>query len=77
MDHKRHGETIHIGYDEMRCKACGWILVGGSWGVASRRWFSTLDDAKFFKAHGRRVNDVSDESAALCGKKDQEAAWQR
>jgi len=41
------------GYDHGTCKKCGWIFTDGGWGIAKRMWFKSLDDAKFYKQHGR------------------------
>lgn len=42
-----------VRYDHGTCKKCGWIFTDGCWGTAKRMWFKSLDDAKFYKQHGR------------------------
>jgi len=42
-----------VRYDHGTCKKCGWIFTDGGWGTAKRMWFKSLDDAKFYKQHGR------------------------
>lgn len=35
------------------CNDCCSIKADSSWGVASRKWFKSLDDAMFYMLHGR------------------------
>ena len=40
-------------YDHIKCDSCGSVLTDGDWGVASRKWFKSLDVAKFYQKNGR------------------------
>lgn len=40
-------------YDHVVCADCGAVHTDGEWGVASRMWFKSLSEAKFYKENGR------------------------
>jgi hypothetical protein len=41
-------------WDHIVCDDCGAVQVSGAdWGIASRKWFQSLEVAKFYRDHGR------------------------
>lgn len=48
-------EHIHkyTNYDHVKCMDCGSVKTDGGWGIASRMWFSSFDEAKFYQKNGR------------------------
>ena len=52
-------------YTHWNCLDCGAIKTDGGWGIASRKWFPSVDVAKFYQQHGRMPEPVARiESAA-------------
>jgi hypothetical protein len=54
-------EDWFVGFDHTKCKACGAFRPDSGWGVASRKWFRSRDEAEFFKQNGR-LPEATDEN---------------
>ena len=51
-DHNGKTKTY---YTHIECNDCGAIKTDGdpSWGLAGSNWFRNLDEAEYYKKHGR------------------------
>jgi hypothetical protein len=52
-DECRHENGIVPFYDYIKCKSCYMINTDNGWGVASYKWFKDVNEAKFYRDHGR------------------------
>ena len=53
MENCQHKNGTKPDWTYSTCKDCGAVLTDGDWGIASRKWFRNLVEAKFYKEHGR------------------------
>ena len=47
-------------WDYVTCTQCGHIKTGNhadAWGIAKGQWFKNVEEAKFYKQHGRIPED--------------------
>jgi hypothetical protein len=49
------GHETRARWDHVYCVRCGSVMPGAheEWGIAKNRWFSSLDEATFYRDHGR------------------------
>jgi hypothetical protein len=47
-------------YDHVTCVDCGAIYTDSQWGIASNKWFGSLDIATFYKQNGYLPQAVGD-----------------
>ncbi len=50
-DKCKHQSTEAL-YTHVECNTCHHIKTDGGWGVASRKWFENLEQAKFYERNG-------------------------
>lgn len=48
-----HSGDIRTGYDHVKCCNCHMIQTDSGWGIASSKWFKSLDEARFYQKNGR------------------------
>ncbi len=48
----KHENSLHVGYDVIRCNECGALKTDSTWHVASNKWFESRDAAFFYMQHG-------------------------
>ena len=48
-----HSGDIRTGYDHIKCCNCHMIQTDNGWGIASRKWFKSVDEARFYQKNGR------------------------
>lgn len=46
-------ENTDTHYDCVTCRDCGGFRTDSGWGIASRRWFASRDEASFYQKNGR------------------------
>jgi len=57
-DHPR--ESWITVYDHNKCDRCGAIKTDSMWGLASNIWFKNLEEANYYKDHGRYPEKTRD-----------------
>lgn len=44
---------VTVGWDYSTCRKCGSVRTDSQWGIASLKWFESLEDARFYQENGR------------------------
>ena len=52
LEECKHNTGSSIHYTHVVCNNCGKVRTDGGWGVASRKWFDNLEQAKFYEKNG-------------------------
>lgn len=57
----KHQGDGYPSYDHYVCSECGSIKTDShsSWGIAKNTWFKSVDEARFYKKHGRLPEKVN------------------
>ena len=59
-EHKR--TTARLEY--VKCDDCGAIRADARWGIASCKWFKSLDEARFYRDNGRLPDEIAPRTPA-------------
>jgi hypothetical protein len=61
----RH-ETRDTRWDHSACRSCSAVKTDSGWGIASNEWFTSLEEARFYRDNGRLPDAVAARTPAEC-----------